>query len=158
MSLRPATPADDAGRVSRLYWLGGKHEAAISVTYARTTTARATVVTARARGDEIAETIKEALQAAKSNVVGKPIGRNRDSISVRSLDKELPFSIMIQIEHGGDKVTMSGNVGGEYKEHRLTSDQRISDDWIASATAGFFMVAGGKADDTVQIEYYENRQ
>jgi hypothetical protein len=48
---------------------------------------------------------------------------------------------------------MRGNVGGEYKEHKLNAEQKVSNNWIARATAGLFMVSGGKADHIVEISY-----
>ena len=111
---------------------------------------------ATARGDEIVEVVKQALSATRSKISGKKMGEDHASIDVSSLDLKLEFAIMIYVEHGGMKVIMKGNVGGQLKEHKLSSAQKVDDDWIARATAGLFLVAGGVAEDAVKISYYEN--
>lgn len=127
------------------------------VIYDRFVRPNLTAVKARASGDEIVGAMMQALKAARSNVMGKKIGRDNDTILVRSLDKSLEFDIIIFIEHGGMKVIMEGDVGGERKKHKLNDEQKVSDDWIARSTAALFMLAGGEENNVVQIEYYENK-
>lgn len=117
-----------------------------------------TMVDATARGDEIVEVMKQALPATRSNISGKKIGEDNAAIDVSSLDLKLAFAITIHVENGGLNVIMKGNVGGQYKEHKLSSAQKVDDDWIARATAGLFLVAGGVAEDAVKISYYENAE
>lgn len=115
-----------------------------------------TIVDATARGDEIVAVMKEALSATRSKISGKKMGEDHASIEVSSLDLKLVFAITIHIEHEGMNVIMKGNIGGSYKEHKLSSAQKVDDDWIARATAGLFLVAGGVAEDVVKISYYES--
>ena len=128
------------------------------MTYDKKPTTRGTLVVVKARGDEIVEAMKVALGVIRGDIAGKGIGKDHGAISIRSIDMDLTFAITVFVEHGGMKVIINGNVGGVYKEHKLTSAQKVDDDWISRATAGLFMVSGGKADDMVQIEYKEDTQ
>lgn len=114
-------------------------------------------VTAVARGDEIVQMMHRALAAARSNVRGQTgLYESHDSIEVYGVERSVEFSIVVHVEHGGSKVIIDGNVGGERKEHKLQSHQRVDDDWIARATAGLYWVAGGTADGKVEIRYREH--
>lgn len=115
-----------------------------------------TLVRSFLKGLEIVKVMKEALEASRNMVRGKGIGLNSTIISVKSKEgSNVEFAITINIEHGGEKVIMSGNVGGEYKEHKLRSNQKISDDWIARSTAGLYWIAGGTEDGELEISFTE---
>ena len=132
--------------------------AATGVTYDETPSIQGTYVFVKARGDEIVEAMMVALPVIRRNVAGKRIGIDSDAITIKSIDTNFTFHIMVIVDHGGKTFIINGNVGGVYKEHKITSASAQNNDyWIARKTADWFKDAGGKANDMVQIDYDDKR-
>lgn len=93
------------------------------------------------------------MESVRNYISGKPIGRNSTIIEVQSTNPGVTFSLNIHVEHGGTKVVMEGNIGGEFLQHKLLGSQSISNDLVALATAKMFAFADGKEDDGITIKY-----
>jgi len=159
MSLRRVQPQPShqpaAGRLVAVLATGCKTgvPAQIGANYMRMPTPSGTeYVNVTATGDEIVDVMKDALNVIRNDASNMSFVQST-AIDVSSNDDDVKFAIEILFEQRGEKVLIRGNVGGAFKEHKLTSSQRVSNDWIARAIAGLFMVAGGNAKDIVKISY-----
>ena len=161
MSIRPVQP--DAGARS------SRHRAVLSAglfrynaiastgaEYKRFPMPKGTLVNSSLKGSEIVVVVIEALKASREMIDGKPIGLDTALIFVKSKEgSNVTFSITIHIEHGGTKVIMRGNVGGQFLNQKLDRASKASDDSIAFRTAELYKIAGGTDDGELEIEFTE---
>lgn len=130
----------------------GLASAPIDVEYDNVTFEKSTYVNATVNFEALPKEMAEALDSIRAEILNKPIGQDSGYIDVMSKDVE--FYITFNIEHGGKKVVVSGNVGGRpLQRMKFLQEDKLGNAFLSQLPGQLFKLAGGNEGQSVQIKY-----